>query len=91
MKRLVTALAGAGVTGFPSDLWSRQRTDIRSTDRPAYMDVHATAQYDRVMKEGGTDEITTIYMGDGPPEKYRPPAGSTRRTGGPGNRGPTST
>jgi hypothetical protein len=35
---------GDGVTGFPSDLWSRQSTDIRSTDRLAYLDVHATAQ-----------------------------------------------
>jgi hypothetical protein len=41
------------------------------TDRLAYMDVHATAQYDRVMKEGGTDEITTIYLAEGPPEKYQ--------------------
>jgi len=24
--------AGDGVTGFPSDLWSRQSTDIRSSD-----------------------------------------------------------
>ena len=60
-----------GVTGFPHDLWSRQSTEVRSTDRLAYLDVHATAQYDRVMKEGGTDEITTIYLGDGPPEKYQ--------------------
>ena len=60
-----------GVTGFPHDLWSRQSTEVRSTDRLAYMDVHATAQYDRVMKEGGTDEITTIYLAEGPPEKYQ--------------------
>jgi hypothetical protein len=33
-----------GVTGFPHDLWSRQSTEVRSTDRLAYMDVHATAQ-----------------------------------------------
>jgi hypothetical protein len=60
-----------GVTGFPHDLWSRQSTEVRSTDRLAYMDVHATAQYDRVMKEGGTDEITTIYVAEGPPDKYQ--------------------
>ena len=41
---------GDGVTGFPSDLWSRQSTDIRSSDRLVYLDVHATAQYDRVFK-----------------------------------------
>ena len=33
-----------GVTGFPHDLWSRQSTEVRSTDRLAYLDVHATAQ-----------------------------------------------
>lgn len=41
------------------------------TDRLAYMDAHATAPYDRDMKEGGTDEITTIYLAEGPPEKYQ--------------------
>jgi hypothetical protein len=60
-----------GVTGFPSDLWSRQSTEVRSTDRLTYLDVHATAQFDRVMKEGGRDVITTVYFGEGPPEKYQ--------------------
>ena len=63
--------AGDGVDGFPNDLWSRQSTDIRSMDRLAYLDVHATAQYDRVIKEGGNDKVTTIYMGEGPLEKYQ--------------------
>ena len=60
------------MTGFPHDLWSRQSTDdpLQRTGT-AYLDVHATAQYDRVMKEGGTDEVTTIYMGEGPLEKYQ--------------------
>jgi hypothetical protein len=26
---------------------------------------------DRVHKEGGSDEVTTIYLGEGPPEKYQ--------------------
>jgi hypothetical protein len=61
-----------GVIGFPSDLWSRQSTEIRPTDRLAYLDVHAAdPPWNRVMKEGGSDVITTIYMGDGPPDKYR--------------------
>ena len=59
------------MTGFPSDLWSRQSTAIRSTDRLAYFDVHATSQYDRVFKQGGTDNVTTVFMGDGPPDKYQ--------------------
>lgn len=61
-----------GVTGFPSDLWSRQSTEIRSSNRLTYLDVHAGGPpWNRVMKEGGSDEITTIYMGDGPPDKYQ--------------------
>src|ERR1700739_5053937 len=63
--------AGDGVTGFPNDLWSRQSTTIRPSDRLTYLDVHATAQYDRVNKDGGSDEVTTIYMGEGPLEKYQ--------------------
>ncbi|MGH3541711.1 MAG: hypothetical protein ACRDTK_16610 [Mycobacterium sp.] len=60
-----------GVTGFPPGLWARQSTEIRSTNRLAYLDVHATGQYERVMKQGGTDVITTVYFGEGPPEKYQ--------------------
>jgi hypothetical protein len=62
---------GDAVDGFPHDLWSRQSTDIRSMDRTLYLDVHATAQYDRVFKEGGNDNVTTVYMGEGPLEKYQ--------------------
>jgi hypothetical protein len=62
---------GDAVTGFPSDLWSRQSTEIRSSDRTVYLDVHATAQYDRVFKQGGTDDVTTVFTGEGPPDKYQ--------------------
>jgi hypothetical protein len=60
-----------GVSGFPPSLWARQTTEIRSTNRLAYLDAHATSQFERVMKEGGSDVITTVYFGDGPPEKYQ--------------------
>ena len=60
-----------GVTGFPPGLWARQTTEIRSSNRLAYLDAHATGQYERVHKSMGSDEITTIYMGEGPPEKYQ--------------------
>ena len=60
-----------GVTGFPPSLWSRQSTEIRSPNRLAYLDAHATSQFERVMKEGGSDVITTVYFGEGPPEKYQ--------------------
>jgi hypothetical protein len=60
-----------GVTGFPHDLWARQTTEIRSTNRMAYLDAHANGQYERVMKSMGTDEITTVYFAEGPPDKYQ--------------------
>ncbi|CKO46497.1 putative secreted protein [Mycobacterium tuberculosis] len=39
-----------GPTGFPPGLWARQTTEIRSTNRLAYLDAHATSQFERVMK-----------------------------------------
>lgn len=60
-----------GVTGFPPGLWARQTTEIRSSNRLAYLDAHATGQYERVMKSMGSDEITTVYFGEGPPGKYQ--------------------
>ena len=60
-----------GVTGFPPDLWARQTTEIRSSNRMAYLDAHANGQYERVMKSKGTDEITTVYFAEGPPDKYQ--------------------
>ena len=60
-----------GVTGFPPGLWARQTTEIRSSNRMAYLDAHANGQYERVMKSMGTDEITTVYFGEGPPDKYQ--------------------
>lgn len=64
-------LAPDGVTGFPPGLWARQTTEIRSSNRMAYLDAHADGQYERVHKSMGSDEITTIYMGEGPPDKYQ--------------------
>jgi hypothetical protein len=60
-----------GPTGFPPGLWARQTTEIRSNNRLAYLDAHATSQFERVHKEGGTDTITTVYFGEGPPDKYQ--------------------
>jgi hypothetical protein len=44
-----------GVTGLPPGLWARQTTEIRSTNRLAYLDAHATGQFERVMKSMGSD------------------------------------
>jgi hypothetical protein len=60
-----------GAAGFPPGLWARQTTEIRSNNRMAYLDAHATSQFERVMKQGGTDVITTVYFGEGPPDKYQ--------------------
>ncbi|MGF2953524.1 hypothetical protein ACOJVP_14470 [Mycobacterium sp. THU-M116] len=60
-----------GVTGFPPGLWARQTTEIRSPNRMAYLDAHANGPNERVMKAMGTDEITDVYFGEGPPDKYQ--------------------
>jgi hypothetical protein len=60
-----------GVSGFPPGLWARQTTEIRSSNRLAYLDAHADGQNERVTKSMGSDEITTVYFGEGPPDKYQ--------------------
>ena len=37
----------------------------------AYLDAHANGQNERVNKAMGNDEITTVYFGGGPPDKYQ--------------------
>lgn len=60
------------VTGFPPDLWARQTTEVRPSNRLAYLDVHVTdPPWNRVQKTGGQAVSTTIYLGDGPPDKYQ--------------------
>lgn len=80
-----------GVTGFPPGLWARQTTEIRSSNRLAYLDAHADGQYERVHKSMGSDEITTIYMGEGPRRSIRPTGASTPPIGRRGNPRPTTT
>ncbi|GAC1399017.1 MAG: hypothetical protein NVSMB60_10820 [Mycobacterium sp.] len=61
---------GDAVEGFPGDLWARQTTTIRSMNRHNYLETQVVALNTRVFKAGGTREITTIFFGGGPPEKY---------------------
>ena len=79
--------AGDGVTGFPNDLWSRQSTTIRPSDRLTYLDVHATAQYDRVNQRRRFRRSHHHLHGRRARwRSIRPSAGSTRpswRTGQP--------
>lgn len=70
-----------GMTGFPPGLWARQSTEIRSSKRTAYLDVHTDGGEGwfadrggpgtKVFKDGLGATITSIYTGDGPPEKYQ--------------------
>jgi hypothetical protein len=60
-----------GVQGFPDDLWARQTTTIRSSSQLNYMETQVVAANTRQYKEGNRREITTIYFGGGPPDKYQ--------------------
>jgi len=62
---------GGGIQGFPDGLWARQTTTIRSSNRMVNQETQVVADNTRVFKEGWKREITTIYFGGGPPEKYR--------------------
>jgi hypothetical protein len=61
---------GDAVEGFPGDLWARQTTTVRSMNEHNYLETQVVAENTRVFKAGATREITTIYFGGGPPEKY---------------------
>ena len=61
-----------GATGFPPDLWARQTTELRSSDRLSYLEAKVNGNFfTKVFKEGGPNTITTIYNGDGPVDKYQ--------------------
>lgn len=60
-----------GPTGFPDDLWARQTTTIRSTDRDNYLNTDFNAPNTRMFKSIGPVELTTVYFGGGPVEKYQ--------------------
>ena len=62
---------GDGITGFPDDLWARQTTTIRSSNTLNNLETQVVAANTRQFKEMGRREITTIYFGGGPVDKYR--------------------
>ncbi len=62
--------AGDEIQGFPGDLWARQTTTLRSSNRLNNLETQVVAANTRQYKEMGRREITTIYFGGGPPEKY---------------------
>ena len=63
--------ADDGIEGFPNDLWARQTTTIRSSNRNNYLETQVVADNTRQFKTGNYREITTIYFGGGEPEKYQ--------------------
>jgi hypothetical protein len=63
--------AGDEILGFPGDLWARQTTTLRSSNRLNNLETQVVAANTRQYKETGRREITTIYFGGGGPEKYQ--------------------
>lgn len=64
-------LTDGNVTGFPEDLWGRQSTTLRSSDRLSYFETDINGGYfTKRFKSGGSVVLTTLYYADGPPEKY---------------------
>ena len=59
-----------GVLGFPGDLWARQTTTLRTMDRTVYINANSDAPNTRIFKSLTDNEITTIYFGGGPPDKF---------------------
>ncbi|MCW2651960.1 MAG: hypothetical protein JWR32_2936 [Mycobacterium sp.] len=63
--------AADGIDGFPNDLWARETTTIRSSNQLNNLETQVVAANTRVFKEMGRREVTTIFFGGGPADKYR--------------------
>ncbi len=63
--------SGDGIEGFPNDLWARQTITLRSSSRLNNLETQVVADNTRLYKENEKREITTIYFGGGPPQKYQ--------------------
>lgn len=63
--------APEGILGFPGDLWARQTTTVRTMDRGVYVQSDFDAPNTRLFKSLTDVELTTIYFGGGPPEKFQ--------------------
>jgi hypothetical protein len=60
-----------GPIGFPNDLWARQTTTLRTMHRDVYLESDFDAPNTRMFKSIAPIELTTIYFGGGPVEKYQ--------------------
>jgi hypothetical protein len=59
-----------GVVGFPGDLYGRQTTTVRTMDRTVFVDSDFDAPNTRLFKSLTDVELSTVYFGGGPPEKF---------------------
>lgn len=60
------------VIGFPADLWARQTTEMRSSDRTSYLETDLQdVGFQKLFKSGGSNVVTTMWFGSGPPERYQ--------------------
>jgi hypothetical protein len=60
-----------GPMGFPGDLWARQTTTLRTMDRSVYLQADFDAPDTRMFKSLTDVELTTIFFGGGPPERFQ--------------------
>jgi hypothetical protein len=60
-----------GVIGFPGDLYARQTTTVRTMDRSVYVETDFDAPNTRLFKSLTDVELSTVYFGGGPPEKFQ--------------------
>ena len=59
-----------GVVGFPGDLYARQNTTLRTMDRTVYLNSDFDAPNTRLFKSLTDVELSTVYFGGGPPDKF---------------------
>ncbi len=60
-----------GPIPFPDDVYAKQNTTVRSTNRLVYVaDSDFDAANTRMFKSIGDVEFATVYFGGGPPEKF---------------------
>ncbi|MET0475655.1 MAG: hypothetical protein ABW001_13580 [Mycobacterium sp.] len=60
-----------GPIPFPDNVWARQNTTVRSTNRLVYVaDSDFDAANTRMFKSIDDVEFATVYLGGGPPEKF---------------------
>src|SRR6185312_12398181 len=61
--------AGDEVLGFPGDLWARQTTTIRSSNRLNNLETQVVAHNTHHYKHAGKREFATMYIGAGPGDR----------------------